>query len=239
MILLKFFKGTLPIFFSIALLLGFTFGYNHLADRFWTDAYKPFPPGPEKTLPLLKKGNFPRTINFAAERVRKIREVREKYRKDIASINSEPSVALDKIFSPAETEIVNIAATSVLEDPLGKNSFSSANIADGKGNTSWCEGAEGYGIGETIRLTLNKKVSVRSFHIRNGFHDRRTFRERGRIKAFLLNGKYLIRPRDTARYQTVFLPEAVTAKTLLLEIKEVYEGRKRKDTCLTELRLGD
>lgn len=58
-------------------------------------------------------------------------------------------------------------ASSTLGDMGGYN-YSASNVLKDDG-TCWCEGAKGYGIGESITLELPEKQRVSGLYIRNGY----------------------------------------------------------------------
>lgn len=115
----------------------------------------------------------------------------------------------------------------------------------------WAEGVAGPGIGEWLELAFAEKKRLRGIDLINGFNQSglipnrdysqerviQKFKENNRIKRLrvLADGKSIgvFDLADMFSPQRIFFPgPPVVAKTIRLEIAEVYPGSKFDDTCL-------
>ena len=128
-----------------------------------------------------------------------------------------------------------IAADSVLE---GNNLlYGPENLID-KTDRSWCEGANGDGIGSKITIHFVKESKIESLFIKNGFGDPEYFSMNNRVKEIRVRGdigKCDCTLKDSPEFQEVKLKEPVSGRTIVIEILSVYKGTKYSDTCFTEI----
>ncbi|MDC8004936.1 hypothetical protein POV27_12815 [Aureisphaera galaxeae] len=134
----------------------------------------------------------------------------------------------------------------------GSITYEPDNAHDFNEKTAWVEGVEGYGIGESIEYVFdfiqdpiyNTNLGVNKLIIANGYKKSRSaWENNSRIKQLLIyindEPKYLVNLKDSFEIQTVafetikfFHDRKVRMK---FEIKDVYEGKKYKDTALSLL----
>ena len=137
--------------------------------------------------------------------------------------------------------LADISATSELvEDGLR---FKAENAIDGNSATCWAEGAEEYGIGESITLFLPGTYNISEIIITPGWVINSEF--------FNRNAKpkeIRITTSSPDEVQYITLEESATAQSfkldlervgwVTLEIEEIYEGAKGVfDTCISEIAL--
>lgn len=149
--------------------------------------------------------------------------------------------------------VCEVRASSTLENQ-GKTSYDAAHLAEYTRENIWAEGAEGYGIGESIEIrqlyrgTGNTELSFYSICIVNGnAKSERKWRENGRVKSLKLyyEGEYigLITLEDTMEPQYIDISELQMKvgngfeANFKFEIVEVYKGSKYEDTCLTGIQI--
>lgn len=149
--------------------------------------------------------------------------------------------------------VCEVRASSTLGNQ-GKTSYDAAHLAEYTRENIWAEGAEGYGIGESIEIrqlyrgTGNTELSFYSICIVNGnAKSERKWRENGRVKSLKLyyEGEYmgLITLEDTMNPQYIDISELQMKvgngfeANFKFEIVEVYEGSKYEDTCLTGIQI--
>ncbi|MRU16540.1 hypothetical protein FDP25_13945 [Roseovarius sp. A21] len=139
------------------------------------------------------------------------------------------------------TELVDhmrICVSSVLPPQVG-NSYGPANLFDGSGN-AWCEGAPGFGIGETVTLSLQGAGAFRQVMISNGYaKSDKAFFANGRVRLAEIStdlaAPVLVELPDTAAPITITLPgnQPDNHRVIRFRIVDVYPGSKYRDTCLS------
>jgi hypothetical protein len=143
-----------------------------------------------------------------------------------------------------------LTTTSTL-NPQGTNSYEAKNMDDGNKNTAWIEGNAGYGIGEKIIITFTESSGANNIpfdglELTNGYaKSQKAWTDNSRIKLLKLyhNKKpmFLIKLVDSIYPQSInwgrdFLVSS--GDIVELEIIEVYEGAKWKDTGISDLSLN-
>jgi len=134
---------------------------------------------------------------------------------------------------------------------INKINYNAKNLGDSSRATVWCEGVEGYGIGQSVEADVTIEM-YGPFHyttlcIVNGYAKNETaWEENARVKKLKMyvNGKpyaYLslddtIKPQYFSIYDIESNGEASTK--FKFEIVDVYAGTKFKDTCLTGIAFG-
>lgn len=101
----------------------------------------------------------------------------------------------------------------------------------------WVEGADGAGIGESVTITFNKEIPAVS--VLNGFTDisnLKLYKQNPRVKTLLVedltNGTSKeVFFRDYAYFNCIEFDKPT--QKVRLTIKEVYEGTKYSDTCIS------
>lgn len=138
--------------------------------------------------------------------------------------------------------------------PQGKYNYESSNLHDWDYRTPWVEGAEGYGIGETITYEfLASNPRITEIIIVNGFTlDENSWFENSRVKTlkvYLNNEEFAILELKDTKNDQVFTFDPIGLRgsedyevlktmpnwSLKFEILEVYEGDLYEDTAITEI----
>lgn len=128
-------------------------------------------------------------------------------------------------------------ATSVIRQEGVDNS--AGKLIDGSEKTSWQEGEDGPGTGETVTLTLDSDSMVRylSFKLGN-WHGERYYKGNNRpreLKITVGDVSETIEFPDVQKEQWVELSEPVNTSEISLMIVSVYEGNEWDDTCIAEV----
>ena len=132
----------------------------------------------------------------------------------------------------------NVKTSSTLK-ASGSSSYAADNLSDDNPQTAWVEGKADYGIGEFVTFNVE---GTDQMHIYNGYQkSKASFYNNSRVKTFKVyfDNKYVgdLLLNDKPGQQQVNLSEfgIESYKTIKLEIKEVYPGKKWKDTAISEL----
>ena len=128
-------------------------------------------------------------------------------------------------------------ATSYLS---GKKDYPPQNLIDGDRKTSWQEGVDGLGEGESFCIYFSDAVPVRHFAISNGNHSsKEAYQKNCRVKIFTVideQGRAAqFTLEDTTKTQYFDLVGCEGTNYLTFVIEEVYEGDKYEDTCVAEM----
>ena len=128
-------------------------------------------------------------------------------------------------------------ATSYLS---GTKDYPPQNLIDGDKKTSWQEGVDGFGVGESFRIYFSDAVPVRHFAISNGNHSsKEAYQKNCRVKMFTVideQGRAAqFTLEDTTKMQYFDLVGCEGTSSLTFVIEEVYEGDKYEDTCVAEM----
>jgi len=103
----------------------------------------------------------------------------------------------------------------------------------------WVEGAEGYGIGETLTLTLHQIFNLYFSSGFVSFSRPHLYRENTRIKRIRVTNEEgeseVILLRDTPHFQELELEMGLGFGVFKIEILEVYPGTKYQDTCVNSI----
>lgn len=121
-------------------------------------------------------------------------------------------------------------------------SYYASNAADNDFSTCWCEGEDGDGIGESIKLRSSNEVTIDTIYIANGILTSETsFYNNNRVKdctiEFSDGSSIDVTLNDGYSQQPVRidLPEPVSTRTITLTINSVYKGLEYSDTCISEI----
>lgn len=145
------------------------------------------------------------------------------------------------------THFVSAVASSELSDEAG-HTYKASNVLSDDGSC-WCEGAEGYGEGESIILMLPETQKLYGLIIKNGYAGtEKQYNKNSKVTCVMLdlyNGDTAMGCRlyldvydanDRNTYQkfdfTEIFGDAVPATSIKLTIEEVERGYY-DDTCLT------
>lgn len=147
-------------------------------------------------------------------------------------------------------------ASSVLK-PESKINYNAENVKDKNKSTAWVEGVEGYGIGEKISFSTNISynygtiLELDSIGIINGYAKSITaFNENSRIKKLIIRASkksafdyeegdkplvFVFTLKDTPEIQYLRFKTPIVATEIELEIADIFNGSKYKDTAISEI----
>ncbi|EMY70827.1 NADase-type glycan-binding domain-containing protein [Leptospira vanthielii] len=112
-------------------------------------------------------------------------------------------------------------------------------VMDGKLKTSWVEGAEGEGIGESLQIKYKTPINFRSLSIYNGFGDPKLWAANNRIKKLKISteegNEEIVTLKDSLSLQMIEFKSELRAKEISLTIQEVYKGTNSENTAIAEL----
>lgn len=181
----------------------------------------------------LKSMLFPTDSESAVEEVvvQATTETDEKIFEAILLSNNIPKDAI-------KVPIAGIAAESTLVNADG-NEYSADNMIDGNNKTSWQEGDDGFGEGNTISLVLSEKANIRYLVIYNGNQSKDgSYKRNNRLKKIKIvanNQSCDVELQDTKLPQVIQLSGLDSIKSLAIDICSVYEGSEFDDTCVSEI----
>lgn len=146
--------------------------------------------------------------------------------------------------SASLTQNIIAIASSELQDDQG-NDFICGNSVDGDRETCWITGADGYGHGETISLSLREPQDIRGVSIVNGCSEPAAdYADYSRVRKIYVSCNetplMVAQIVDESGIQTFYFPHALTLKpddVLSFEIVEVYPGVIHCNTAISEIAL--
>ena len=150
----------------------------------------------------------------------------------------------DEIIEISQMTDLSIEASSEYSMQSDYN-YSTDNLIDGNPETAWVEGVYGYGHGEVLTVSPERKIITAGFTIRNGYcKPGGAWWENARIRKFIicLNDSPLMVSElfDTMDMQVIMFPEHLALDTddrLTFEILEIYPGATYQDAAISELSL--
>ena len=97
-------------------------------------------------------------------------------------------VGVDYACAPCQgLDLANLDEVRVSSHLKGEQRYSGSRALDGKLDTAWCEGADGTGVGETMRIRLRKPMFLDAVGMYGGyFKDEALLAKNGRIRAVRL-----------------------------------------------------
>lgn len=145
-----------------------------------------------------------------------------------------PHLFDEAFYSPQVKE-----ASSFLTE--GKVEYKASNVGSLTLETSWVEGAKGFGIGETINFEEFFGNGLYFFNGYVSFDKPHLYKDNSRVKKikftdFVTGEEFIFDLEDTPNPQELSLPKE-KKWNLKMEILEVYEGKKYKDTCIHSLKV--
>lgn len=167
--------------------------------------------------------------------------------KEMIGYVSSEFVKLDENKNKQETNFVASSAESSsqlrnISTSSKTYSYNPSNVLETNNDTCWCEGSDGDGVGEYIKLSSENQGTVKEIIIKNGIcTDSELFYKNNRVKACTiefsdgtvinqtLSGEYDEQPCK------IKLPEKITSDYIKITIDSVYSGTKYNDTCITEI----
>lgn len=155
-----------------------------------------------------------------------------------ATLNNKPEIFLLDI--PWFESLGRVYESASSELTEGQKHYTIDNLDNLDLETSWVEGVEGYGIGESFIIKNLWGDIYNHLLIVNGFISFKypnLYYDNGRIKKIkiegLVSGVSIVRSvLDTPHFQTVDISAIKESEDLKVTILEVYEGRKYKDTAI-------
>lgn len=135
---------------------------------------------------------------------------------------------------------VNVTASSTLEPAAA---YQASYLFDSRLDFGWVEGADGLGIGETVKATWKEPHAVTALEIWNGYQRSPDhFEKNGRATRIAVKAagkRFEFDVPDTMGSSKLTLPEPVSTADLEIEILAAAKGSRYPDLVLTELRLWD
>jgi len=144
-----------------------------------------------------------------------------------------------------------IAASSTLQPVGSGTSYATANLVDGASETCWAEGNTGYGIGDWVKYTFLKEVSVTKVSCLPGYLkvsdgvDR--WLQNGRLKTVTISfddGTRIAHTfTDDKSYQDVTVDPPEKTRTVTITIVDIYPGQSgsnwsaSEDTTVSEMHI--
>ena len=137
-----------------------------------------------------------------------------------------------------EIPVLNISATSEYISKKG-NYYGAANLLDSNLETSWQEGEEDSGIGQSIHFTFHEPTFINAMCIYNGKQTSlESFNENNRVAAFsLFEDNLTIELPDEMEPQYIVFENPLSEADVIFTLKDIYEGSKWNDTCITEIKF--
>ncbi|MGJ4732519.1 NADase-type glycan-binding domain-containing protein [Leptospira levettii] len=154
--------------------------------------------------------------------------------------NFKSTLLILSICLPLFSESLNppvITSTSQLQPKTKK--YIPVFAMDGKLKTSWVEGAEGEGLGESLQFKYKTPINFRSLSIYNGFGDPKLWAANNRIKKLKVTTESgieeVVTLKDSLSRQVVEFKNEIRAKEISLTIQEVYKGTNTENTAIAEV----
>ncbi len=139
----------------------------------------------------------------------------------------------------SEISVVAASATSTISQENTDNG--PMTLFDGRDDTSWQEGKDGYGIGESLTFRFNGDHTVKYIAFKLGnWRNTSYFQKNGVPKTLTISiGDFETQVTFTGeqKVEWVELTEDASADQMKIYIDEVYEGTDWDDTCITEITL--
>lgn len=135
--------------------------------------------------------------------------------------------------------VLSMTSTSEYKQTGVKNSPDL--VFDGNEITSWQEGVEGDGIGQSISCQLNRQYQIRYFAFKLGnWRNDKYYNGNGRPKSLNvdLDGySFTFDFPDEKRDFVIELSEEIPATNITVTINSVYKGAYWDDTCISEFNI--
>lgn len=145
-------------------------------------------------------------------------------------------------FRDVETQVFKSASwctSSMLK--TDENNFGPENFLN---DSVWCEGVDGYGIGETIEISYEKYPSdsrnpaFSAIFLANGDDSSAAnYISYSRVKTILvetdLGDRWTLDVKDERGYQSISFGQEIAPKWFRITILDVYPGQYYEDTCIS------
>lgn len=154
---------------------------------------------------------------------------------------------LDKESKPYQIYIPEkVNATIFTSSQLApEEAYGSINLIDGQKENGWAEGVPSSGVGEEIRIKLEKNINITDILFWNGYQRSiKHFESNARTKRILIKNantgyeeEHVL--NDEFKPQKIAFKKAFNTNELVIQILEVYKGSKYKDLVISEIQLLD
>lgn len=140
----------------------------------------------------------------------------------------------------SEVSVASVDATSTFISKTGNN-FSPYNLIDHRKDTYWQEGVEGAGVGQRLTFLFPNTVILNGIMLENGKQNVNSnddfYVENNRVKKLELveDDRLTLTFPDEENDIYVVFEEPVIKEKISFILREVYEGTKYDDTCITEI----
>lgn len=149
-------------------------------------------------------------------------------------LSEEPSVG-------SRVNISASSATSTIRQTGVDNS--SGMIFDGVDETTWQEGVEGYGIGESVSASFYENVKVKyiGFKLGNWKNDKYYYgnAKPRHIRVVVGDFSQSVEFTGDRREEWIELTNPISADSIRFEIESVYPGTTWDDTCISEIEIRE
>lgn len=146
----------------------------------------------------------------------------------------------DDVMECKNVSVASISADSVLVSSSGK-SYEAENMLDGDETTSWQEGIDGAGEGQTITVEFDADPQVDYIVIYNGNHEsEKSYLNNNRICSMIISvdgQESEVELADSIDPQIIRLNGAQEVSQIQFKILSVYNGNEYNDTCVAELQF--
>ena len=133
--------------------------------------------------------------------------------------------------------VVNASASSTIVQEKTDNY--PMLLFDGRDDSTWQEGVEGYGIGEWVSWNMDRKYNIKyiGFKMGNWASDNYYYGNARPKTIVLTAGDFTgqITFTNERAVQWVELSNEVTADSMRIQINDVFPGTTWQDTCITEI----
>lgn len=146
----------------------------------------------------------------------------------------------DDVMGCKNVSVASISADSVLVSSSGKR-YEAENMLDGDETTSWQEGIDGAGEGQTITVEFDADPQVDYIVIYNGNHEsEKSYLNNNRICSMIISvdgQESEVELADSIDPQIIRLNGAQEVSQIQFKIVSVYNGNEYNDTCVAELQF--
>ncbi len=151
-----------------------------------------------------------------------------------------PLLIKDGLVQQREKNYKFVASSALYDD---NQKYPVENIFDNNPNSAWVKGKPGDGIGEWIEVGFEPEFNLSQIKIINGYaKSKEIYSANNRVKKVVVNfsnGKpqEFILQDNILGFQTLKLPKPVKVDSLKITIKDIYQGTKYNDTCISEIQF--
>jgi hypothetical protein len=134
--------------------------------------------------------------------------------------------------------VKEIISTSMLIEPNDKNAYHPIKILDNDPKTMWIENKKEAGLGESIRIVLNRLIKIDEIRIMPGCFYKEFWKQNYRVKqleVMLDTKKQQIYFKDEMLPQSIKFESPIEFIEANLKIKDTYPTMKWEDTAISEI----